>query len=123
MRDPATRVDPEVEAAIDLASKTLGSFGPHIWLPDPDDEFKADRGRPASHHRDFWIACTVSLIVERHGLNPTRNRANHKQQGAKSACAIVAAVLARWRVPIEEAAVEKIWQNQRNSLPRFFTNS
>lgn len=124
MRDPATRIDPKVETAIDFAYTVLCDMGMLGWThwtdEDKNDEFKAERGRHANRHRDLAIAIAVRFVRER-GFNPTRNRANHKKQGNKSACAIVTAAIARAGVVLlDESAVEKIWEKQRKRLPHLF---
>jgi hypothetical protein len=75
---------------------------------------KQGPGRRPNKYRDFNIAATVATIACEYGLRPTRHRGNER---SVSASFIVATALARLRLAMGEAAVEKIWERGRARLP------
>jgi hypothetical protein len=74
---------------------------------------KQGPGRRPNKCRDSNIAVAVAVIASEYGLRPTRHRGNDRV----SASFIVATALARLRLGMGEAAVEKIWERGRSRLP------
>ena len=145
MRDPPVRIDREEAVArvqhllapvLDpkhpwrQRKRALAFLVPDPWTPSaerkhvlaalitivsapPEGVPKQGRGRRRNQCRDFNIAVAVAVIASEYGLRPTRHRGNERM----SASFIVATALARLRLGMGEAAVEKIWQRGRASLP------
>jgi len=68
--------------------------------------------------RDLCIAMTVAAVVDRFGLNPTRNTASRgKPSARRSACAIVADALGSVHINMGEKAVETIWNRLAGAMP------
>ena len=68
--------------------------------------------------RDLGIAMTVAAVVDRFGLNPTRNTASRGRPSARrSACSVVAEALASVHIGMGEKAVEAIWTRLANAMP------
>ena len=147
MRDPTVRIDRFEEAVARAQhllapvldpkhpwrqrKRALAFLAPDPWRPSegrkhvlaalitivsapPEGVPKQGRGRRPNQCRDFNIAVAVAVIASEYGLRPTRHRGNDR---SVSASVIVAAALARLRLGMGEAAVEKIWERGRASLP------
>jgi hypothetical protein len=86
-----------------------------LRLLDKESAKPPGRGRrPAKSSRDFWIAQAVGLLVEKHGVAPTRNRASaDKDERPTTACAMVAQVLRDLGINLSETGVETIWSRRR----------
>ena len=80
----------------------------------PEGVQRKGPGRRPNKCRDFNIAVAVAIIACEYGLRPTRHRGNDR---SVSASFIVATALARLRLGMGEAAVEKIWERGRSRLP------
>jgi hypothetical protein len=80
----------------------------------PEGVPKPGPGRRSDQCRDFNIAVALAVIASEYGLRPTRHRGNKR---SVSASFIVSEALARLRLGMGEAAVEKIWERGRASLP------
>jgi hypothetical protein len=77
----------------------------------------APRGPINKRTRDKILAKAVSDVCYLFGLTPTRNSAKHGSREDLSGCGAVAMALAGQN--ISEAALEKIWQAEKNSVIPF----
>src|SRR5262245_4759944 len=87
-----------------------------LLCPDhPPSKHTLHRG--GINGRNFTIALAVYSVVKFAGLQPTRNRAQRDNDGAHSACSLVADELKKFGFHrCGEDAVEKIWRQQANEI-------